>query len=788
MMNAITPFTLSQPALPGGKTVAQPSQPAPEAPQDGISLSDYKPSLLDHAKVAATPLVWAGGAAYAGTFNAVASVAGGAVGLTVGTAVGIGLGALVDKLTGNKKHSATVQGGSAGGGLGAIAGYLASSHLPPTVVTVALGIAGLGVGIAAAVAFKSSLAKKVAKKVDAEARTGNVHLSRLFRGIYDRDGKGDPAIERQVKACEQLEGAGWHFGTTSDSLTDQVTKKHEVSIHVKTPDGADLDLPMSALPYLSYLNGTGSAGDTSDGALADAVKDLATRGRALHTKNWDEAKPSTTPQEETVRLAAACDALAQGKGASCIHDGVAVQVDAKDASTLNAAMKTADDVFAQYDAHLAPAFASGLLNGDSKTLVLQALLNSPLGSDLSKGAPLFIRLVEARSSEAPYDRTWSAIQTFRDMTAVAHDRLGFEQTIDDACDLARRMPTNLVTDTLKNLVDVLSTVAPERVTEYHDGFLQLLRCTGDNVPLTTRALQILSGMDDNAATRDQISALDQLARAGAAQKDYKDLTLDYTTLMATRSGDETLAASASRYARLLGGMAARGHAQEAAPTYAFLRAAMRDGRANVQDEDALVTQVLGSLQAGTDPDTARRSVLVPGSDGTTQDVAALEQRLQGPLGSRAHTTAAVLATLPSQDVEAQVKVMETLAAAVSTQRGYGDVLMDYTTLMAVRDHSDSLEKSVEQYTMLLSGLATANKAQEAAPTYAFMQGGLSRGRFGAATFDGLCEKFLTSFVANGDARHARQVLLEQAPPKVDDTVKKDDGVIIIGGIPIPVRR
>ena len=265
-----------------------------------------------------------------------------------------------------------------------------------------------------------------------------VHVSRLFRQIHDRDGNADAGVARDVRACEQLEGHDWHVAVGSATMQPHVTKQTSSDVQLIAPDGGKVFANLSALPYLSYLSGIGGASDVADSALADAVKSLAARGRSLHVKGWNAARPSDTPQAGLLRQASACDTLTRGQGASCVHDGVAIEVDATDAASLEAAMKTADDVSAKYDAHLAPAFASGLLNCACKTNVLQALLKSPAGGDLSKTAPLFVRLAEAQESQTPYDRTSGAISIFEVVSAMPRDRVRFGQAIDDACSLSKR--------------------------------------------------------------------------------------------------------------------------------------------------------------------------------------------------------------------------------------------------------------------------------------------------------------------------------------------------------------
>jgi hypothetical protein len=779
----------TKPSLGASPPPVGPSTPTPGAPKDGPRLDDYKPSILSYGKLAAYPLVGAGAGVAAGYSTTASIIAGVVTGGTLGLMAGAGIGLLLDLIhLGSNKSHATGKLAFVGTLVGAVGGGWGASLLPHTVTGAVIGVAGLALGVAIANVARGGLGDKVRRKLDDRTMSGSVHLSRLFRELYDKHGKGDPKLERDVRALEVLEKAGWSVGTTESSLEQYLTARSTYTDATLTgPKGARQQLPLESLATLVYMEGLTDGKDLDDPSLADAVRRFAAQGRPLCVNDYRATTPSSGAEEASVRLAAACTSLAAGRGAAYVHDGVPMHVDARDAATLEAAMKTVDDLVAQYDKNLVPAFKAGQLSGDSKARVFETLLKTPYGSSLDRSVPLLVKLAGTNSTEKLDNRTWSAVTTLETLIKQPADRLPLDRAVDDTVELMQRMPREKALGIVGRMREALSTVEAEKVDRYHDAFMRILRSTGDRDELAARAVQILTGADGEGAEL-QVSTLEKLASAASAQKDYKDIILDQATVMAARGANEPLRPAVERYASLLGSLAAQGKAEEAAPTYAFMKAAVRDGRARTSDEDALLAQALSDVKGGATLDAARASMLKPGADSGTRDVEAIEKRLADKLDAGTVRRAAHLfSCLPQADVEAHVGALESLAKGASYQSGYNDLLLDYATLMALRDPAVPLGDAAQEYSGLLSAMGSMKKAAEAAPTYAFIRSGMLHGRFGTQTFEQLSEKLYTALLAGADPQRARQSLLATVP-SADNTVQKDDKVVIIGGVAVPIKH
>lgn len=651
MLNSVSPLP-SALRLGGAPTPSAAATSPAASAGDALTLDSYTPHVGRYVPLAGWPVAGAALGAVAASSSTVAIVAGALAGGTVGLMLGASLGKAIDKLRGQKDGSLAGKLAFAGCLVGGVLGGLGGSIIPASAATVALGFSGAALGVGIAVAMTKNVGENHAKKVDARARSGDYRLSELFSGVTARNGIGSPTLTRQARAMERLEAAGWRFGADRETFEEHARGEVTEGTHVLPPSGGRYPFSLESLPTVAWLSGLANAEDVEDLALVEGVQRAVSQGREMRCDSWRHGHEPASNDEATLRLAEVCDMLRHGQTVEHHHDGVTMHIVARDGAALERALKTLDDQIAQYDRHLAPLFASGALSADHKTAVHDELLRAPVGSDLGRGVPLLMKLVDARPQADVRERTRRGLEMFGALSRLCNQKLPFDRAVDDAVTLSSRFDDDAIAHSLSVLGTALSTVTSAKVDPFHEAFVRALASTGDRPETAVRAAEILTCLDPQE----------------------------------TENGLRML------------------------------------------------------------------------------------ERLSSPS--------------PTDD---EAATLATLTRAASRQPGYGDVRVDYATLMALRDESASLADTTHDYEILLSGLTSLNQAAEAAPTYAFIRSGLKHGRFGHRTYERLLEDFFTACAAGAQPRRARENLLHTAPTS-DSTVKKDDDVVIIGGIPVPVRH
>ncbi|NDD28550.1 MAG: hypothetical protein EB084_09835 [Proteobacteria bacterium] len=609
--------------------VSRASRPAPRPapqPRDALTLRDYTPRPLDYARLALWPTASGGLGALAGQSHVLTVGLCGLAGGTLGLVVGAGIGTILDR----RKHKDAVEWCGLGGCLaGAIAAGIGGAALAPVTATAMLGMGGAALGALIALSVASDVQKSRRREVDGRAYSGEVRLAPLLGEIAAREKVEDPLVHRMLRAMDRLEGAGWRFGTSLQGLeaTVRYSTTSKMHLYLALPDQGNTHIEISSLPTLALIADVGDAADVDDAALVTCVKGYATAGRALQSPNETRVDLPAAAEAIAILLSGACTSIEEGEGAVYVHDGARFPVTARDAASLVGAMRTLEQTLSQYDAHLAPLFASGALDPEQKNPVLKSIEASACASDLARGATLLVRLATARPELSDFKRTAVAASVLRAMRDSASPRRTLEQNVDDAAVLLRRMERDDVLRTLFVLRKGMEPLAVEQVERFHDVFLRLLTMTGDNADRSARASNVLCQIDKDdidstlasmhryLAPISDASPLSEsgeasqmrgaLARAAAAQPSYTDLTLDCATLDAFRDPDETLSASIADYEGLLSSLASIDRAAEAAPTYALIRNGMRHGAFGSRTFEEVSADFFGACVTGATPEEAR---------------------------------------------------------------------------------------------------------------------------------------------------------------------------------------
>jgi len=145
------------------------------------------------------------------------------------------------------------------------------------------------------------------------------------------------------------------------------------------------------------------------------------------------------------------------------------------------------------------------------------------------------------------------------------------------------------------------------------------------------------------------------------------------------------------------------------------------------------------------------------------------------------------AIAPGEQMAEHVAAVIELARCVKDATPRGDISTDYKTLMAERDRTMPLEKSAAEYCELLSGLASVNRAREAAPTYAFLRRGIAGNEFGSSDFHELCVQLMTDLLNGESLDEARNGLRRRVGAKGESSLEEEDGFLIIDGMKMPIQ-
>ncbi len=114
----------------------------------------------------------------------------------------------------------------------------------------------------------------------------------------------------------------------------------------------------------------------------------------------------------------------------------------------------------------------------------------------------------------------------------------------------------------------------------------------------------------DSVQKEHIKIIEQLHQAASAQQTDADITLDYATFLATWEQSEPLESALRDYVYLLSGLSTLGMADEAAPTYAYIRALETEGRLP-QSRKESIKRFLTGVTAGSSPAQARNTLRVP---------------------------------------------------------------------------------------------------------------------------------------------------------------------------------
>ena len=135
-----------------------------------------------------------------------------------------------------------------------------------------------------------------------------------------------------------------------------------------------------------------------------------------------------------------------------------------------------------------------------------------------------------------------------------------------------------------------------------------------------------------------------------------------------------------------------------------------------------------------------------------------------------------------------------LAGAVSGQQPVDNetrpeysLRQHYETLLASRDPNVALEQSTAQYVTLLSALVTIGKANEAPELYRAIRASLAAGASNE-TFEDKTQRAFTVLGSGGTIEAAASAVLRAPQSEQHEGIEKEDGVVRIGGVEIPVHR
>jgi len=692
------------------------------------------------------------------------------------------------------------------------------------------GFAGLAISKIAENSVKSNAEQAVTNALT----RGDVSVMPFLRTIAEEKGKNNPLAQPMLDAFQNLEGKGWRFGDSRHPFESALSQpSYAYDLRLTSPAGRPGELPADALPTLQYLLGSGTLADLDDKNLADKMMDYVNNGRAI-SKNYNTPEPVPTTaslEEKALQAAGLFSAMKHGQRLTSVQNGLTFRLEARNLAELEAAVKTMDDTANAFDGIFGAALGDGKLDMDRRQDVMEAAVSSPLGAEMDKPGRLLLALNDCwvSKNETASERTRRTLEVFHRLGKGDQGSIDFEQAIGLVTKLSPRLS---VDDTLKAIAHLRIAqphLDPAEADRYQKDFLRLLSACGDT---ETAMAATHIGHTVSAATGEaHIALLEGLAAAGAAQEGYRDVMLDYATLVASRAADEPLEKTSERYCTLLRGLAEKNQAEEAAPTFAMLSAL--NGRGSLAGGlDAAVADIVARVSAGESAAAARHA-LVPASGNSPADAPVpeipraelekwlshdeardaanhLTQRLPqleadereryvrtfARLAAAAQDVPAtirgtdLLQALPADAAEEQLKILEQLAQATPDEKPEErNLLMNYATLMAARDPAVPLADSVNSYSLLLRGLHDMGQSREAAPTFLFLREGQASGRFAGKSFDDLCDQFLMSMFTARDAQRARQSLVSQVNSgTANGGVTRTDDEVRIGGVAIPIRN
>lgn len=562
-------------------------------PSDSLTLADYTPHAAHYLPLTAWPAALGAAGALSGLSHTISLIAGGLGGGTLGLIVGASIGLFIDKHLGKGLNPYAQALAATGFVVGLVAGGAAGALLVGPAAQIALGVGGALLGTSIAFERAEEVRERAVEAADVRARSGALRLAELFAQVNARDGNGNPGIAANVRAMAQLEDAGWRFSTTQGEFTAHSRQSYEATAVAIPPNGRKKKLFLGLLPAVAYLIGLSEDPGVDNPALLDTVKRYSDQGRQLQGSGEG---PPDSPVEAAMQTADAYHLLAKGSVATLVHDDLHVVVRGSDAAGLESAMQVVEQRIAQYDQILAPAFAA------HKTAIVQK------------------------------NRLYDAI-----VRNLSH-RLPFERAAQDVAALLNRdVREGSIPGILEALGNGLASADPDTVESYHGVFMRALALSADDPKSAARTARILSHLDPQDSefslrvltvleqlaagpegrTAEETAAFEVLRRAAAGQPRYEDAGVDFATLAALRDPAVSLAEAARDYETLLSGLAAIDAAEEAAPTYAFIRSGLTHGRFGARTYDQVLEDFFTACASGTDPQQARLALLRDTSEGDT---------------------------------------------------------------------------------------------------------------------------------------------------------------------------
>lgn len=746
----------------------------------------YAPSLGNRAAVyLAPPALTAGGYALGVGRAFGAAVVGGAVGAVSGAALGFLIGGAMD-LIHNKEYR--YKGVIVGGLLGTAGGLVFSNLLPPIAGGVGLAaVTGL-VGFTISAVARKSAQEKRERAVSEALAAGEVSVVPFIDKIAKEKGANSPQARPMLEAFRALESTGWRFGDARSAFEYglNTTSGYSYGVHIKSPAGHLGDMPADAVPALHYLMGKGSLADVADQQLVDRLAAYLDQGRTL-VKGYDDPRSAHRPvdtEERALQAAAAFGALKHNERLTTRQDGLSFKVDAKTAADLDAAMKTVDETTAKFQSIFGPALAAGRLDPEQRQEIMEAAVSSPLGAAMDRPGKLLADLNDCwfHPGDNVREHTRHTLGLFRQLGQGDQGHVDLEQAISLIVKLQARLTPEDCLKAIHHLRESQPDLEPAQADRYQKDFVRLLTATGDTATAVSIAHIAHTVSPDTAEPH--IAMLEVLAAASAAQPGYHGTVVDYATLLAAHDPAESLDKDGARYGRLLQGLAAAKQAEEAAPTYAYLRSATRRGILSGGMDDA-VTQFLNRIAAGDTPPAARQA-LAPAADGITVPTADLE-KLLGAEDARRATE--MLQLMAPDAAQAHLQILQDIGRATPDETPeQRNLMVNYATLMAGRDPSVPLAETAKAFCLLLRGLHDMGQSQEAAPTYLFLRENQVRGRFAGRTLEDLSDQFLTIMFNARDAHRARQSMILQTDISKGGGVEQGDTEVKIGGVSIPIRK
>ena len=116
------------------------------------------------------------------------------------------------------------------------------------------------------------------------------------------------------------------------------------------------------------------------------------------------------------------------------------------------------------------------------------------------------------------------------------------------------------------------------------------------------------------------------------------------------------------------------------------------------------------------------------------------------------------------------------------------LLSDYLAIAAACTTGESLEAVAGSFAALRSALATRGRQQETRACFEFLENGRRAGLLTATDRDAAIRDFVEEFAKSDSTDTARASLLAQARPRGTGTVERQDDVVVVGGVRIPVKK